>query len=183
MNEGAPLYTVKTAFTLSQYRDYNRTVQRMSGVYNRLFMTAAGYIAIGVLFAMVFGSWLSVPLFAGLGAVYTWSNLKGLRRAELDQYQREQMTGTVVYRFYDDRVSVETQYGRSDNPCSSIAQVIETDLSFILMVSPNSGIMLPKEDCTPDLEYYIRTRFDIRIVRSPRWRRASMTDMRIGNSY
>lgn len=159
-----PLFTVRTAYTLSQYRDYNRAVQKVSGVYRRLYATFAGYVAIGVVFFLLVGSWVPIPLFTAFGALYCWMNMKGLRRAEDDQYSREQLTGTVTYMFYEDRVSVSSSYGTTINPYSSIGRVLETDISFLLMIAPRSGIILPKEDCSMDLEHFIRTRFDIRPV-------------------
>lgn len=160
-----PLFRVQTAYTLSQYREYNRTVQKVSGVYRRIYAVFAGYVAVGAAFALLFGTWLSVPLFTAFGALYCWMTVRGLRRAESEQYQREQLTGTVTCLFYGDRVAVTSSYGTTVNPYSTVSEVLETDGSFFLMIGPTSGIILPKEDCSAELEYFIRTTFDIRMVR------------------
>lgn len=180
---GEPLFTVRTAYTLSQYRDYNRAVQKASGVYRRIWATLIGYIAIGVVFSLLSGSWIPAPAFALFGALYCWMTVKGLRRAESDQYSREQLTGTVTYEFYDDRVVVSSSYGTTVNPYASVEKVLETDISFLLMIGPRSGIILPKEDCSAELEYFIRTRFDIRIVRRRMTYRALENGCSRGNQY
>lgn len=157
-----PLFKVATAYTLSQYREYNRTVQRSNGVYRRVWASLAVYVVIGVALALLLSSWYSVPIFVAFGAVNVWLNFRNLRRAEDAQYQQEQMVGTIEYTFYDDRVDVTTVHGTTSNPYSGVSRVIETDRSFFIMFAPTSGAILPKEDCPAGLESFIRQRFEVR---------------------
>lgn len=161
MTQG-PLFRVATAYTLSQYRDYNRAVQRSNGVYRRVWFSFAAYVAVGVVLAVVFSSWYSVPIFVLFGAANVWLSYRNLRRAEDAQYQQEQMVGTIEYEFYDDRIDVTTVHGTTSNPYDGVTRVLETDRSFFIMFGPTSGAILPKEDCPEGLEAFLRERFDIR---------------------
>lgn len=160
-----PLFRVATAYTLSQYREYNRTVQRENGVYRRIWASLALYFAIGIALFILLGSWFSVPLFGALGVVNAWMTVRGLRRAETAQYQQEQLVGTVEYEFYEDRLDVRTSTTLSSNPYSGVTKVLESDRAFYIMFAPTSGAILPKEDCSADLEGFIRSHLRVSKLR------------------
>lgn len=161
-----PLFKVSTAYTLSQYRNYNRTVQRENGLNRKLVLSMLLYVGLGVLMSVLFHSWfLFIPL-AVLGVLNYYMSLKGIRRAEMAQYQQEQLVGTVNYEFYPDRVDVTTINGKASNYFSNVYTVLENDVAFYIMMAKNSGIILPKEDCTQSLEEFLRSSLKIRKVRS-----------------
>lgn len=165
MNPDEPLYKVSTAYTLSQYRDYNRTIQRENGLGRKLILSLVMYFGIGLVFAVIMHAWyLCIPFFV-IGIVNAYMARKGILRAEMAQYQQEQLVGTVTYEFFQDRVDVSTFNGRTSNSYDSIPSVIENSRAFYLMMSSNSGIILPKEDCPSGLEDFIRQMLPVRKVR------------------
>ena len=166
--DAEPKFKVATAYTLSQYRDYNRTVQRSNGVYRRVWGSLALYLAIGIALALLLSSWPAIPIFTAFGLVNVWFNFRNLRKAEDAQYQQEQLVGTIVYEFYDDRLDVTTSTGTTSNPYASGLKVIETDRSFFVMFAPTSGAILPKEDCPPDLDAFLHGRFQVTRARPSR---------------
>lgn len=168
MTDG-PLYRVTTAYTLSQYRKYNRTVQHVIGkVWVRIYVSFLTYLAVGLVLWALLHTWYAVPIFAGVGAVNSWMIVRNLRRAEDLQYQQEQLVGTVVYEFNADRMVVSTDQGSSPNPYSSVTAVLEVDDAYYIMFANNSGAILPKEDCPPGLEDFLRASLPVRRVRSHR---------------
>lgn len=156
-----PLYRVTTAFTLSQYRDYNRAVQSVNGVYRRIWGSLAIYAAMGAVIWLATDFWPALPLLVALGLGMVWLNYRRLRGAESAQYQSEQLVGTVEYAFFDDRLEIGSVNGTSSHLYSEVVRVIETDLSFLVMLGPAFGAILPKEDCPEGLESFIRSRFTV----------------------
>lgn len=160
-----PLYRVSTACTLSQYQTYNRTVQR---VYGKMHLRIGGMIAldivIGILFALMYEEWWYALFFFAMGGFYAWFTVKGLRKAEMTQYQQEQLAGTITYRFFEDGLTIETYEASSVHPYSTVTAVLENEDAFYIMFAPNSGAILAKSDCTPELESFLRSRLPIRKV-------------------
>lgn len=166
---GEPLFKVSTAYTLSQYRDYNRTVQNV--INRRWLMNAAAfatYTAIGIGLAVLFKTPYPVPAFVALAVFNLWCSRRNLNKAEMAQYQQEQLTGTLTYEFYGDRIDVETRYGRTSNPLETVSVVFRTSRNFIIMFGEASGIILPEEDCSPELEAFIRRNLPVREIRNNR---------------
>lgn len=162
---GEPLFRVVTAYTLSQYREYNRTVQRSNGVYLGVAGAFLIYLAMGALMAVLLSAWYAVPVFAAIGLFSVYLNVRNLRKAETAQYQQEQLIGSITYEFYDDRVDMTTYAGTASYPYGSIPKVMENSTAFYIMTAKTSGAILPKEDCSADLEAFIRSRFAVTIVR------------------
>lgn len=160
-----PIHVAYTACTLSQYQAYNRAVQR---IYGKLHLRIGGMVAldmaIGILFALMYHQWWFAPVFFALGGIYAWSTVKGLRKAEMAQYQQEQLAGTITYRFFEDRMTIETHDASSVHPYGTVSTVLESKDAYYIMFSPNSGAILPKSDCTPVLEGFIRERLPVRTI-------------------
>jgi len=162
---GEPVFRVSTAYTLSQYRDYNRTVQNV--LHKRKLKDAAAfaaYVAIGIVLALLLKSLFPIPAFVALASFNLWCSLRNLDKAEMAQYQQEQLTGTLTYEFYEDRIDVETRYGRTSNPLDTVLVVFRTSRNFIIMFGNNCGIILPQEDCSLELEAFIRHLLPVREV-------------------
>lgn len=119
-------------------------------------------IAIGLLFAFMYHQWWFAPIFLALGGIYAWSTVKGLRKAEMAQYQQEQLAGTITYRFFDDCMTIETHEASSVHPYGTVSAVLENMEAYYIMFSPNSGAILPKSDCTPALESFLGEKFPTR---------------------
>ncbi len=160
-----PVFRVSTAYTLSQYRDYNRTVQNI--LHKRKLKNAASfvsYLAIGVVLSLLFGNLFPAAVFVALAAFNLWFSSRNLEKAEMAQYQQEQLTGTLDYDFYEDRIDVTTRYGKSSHPLDTVLVVFRTHLNFIIMFGDSTGIILPEEDCTLELEAFIRHLLPVREV-------------------
>lgn len=155
-----PLYTVSTAVTLSQYQAYNRTVQRIYGrMQYRIWGMVALDVIIGILFAYMYRQWLVAPFFFVLGGIYAWSTVRNLRKAEFAQYQEEQLAGTITYRFGPDFLTITTHDNSSTHFYKDAIEALESGSAFYIMFTKSIGIILPKEDTTPDLDDFIRKTF------------------------
>lgn len=149
-SSGEPRFTVRTACTLSQYMDYNRTVQRkVVKLPLRLATVSASWAALGAIISVICHSVYPL-LFLGSYAVISFVlAVKGSRKAELMQYQQEQLAGTVVYEFHDDRMVTSSYNGTATIPYSQVTMLIERPMAWYLIFKGNVGAILPKEDC-PD---------------------------------
>ena len=166
MSQQAPLFRVATAYTMSQYREYNRTVMREIGHVNaRILASFLVYVALGAVLWLITGLWYAVVVFAAIGALNSWMTVRRLRKAEDLQYQQEQLVGTVVYEFHEDRLDLSSAMGATSNPYPTVTTVLETGKAFYIMFQNNSGAILPKEDCPEALEGFIRARLPVRRVR------------------
>lgn len=163
-----PLFKVSTACTLSQYQQYNRTVQRyVSKVDLRIWAVVALDLAAGFAFSVLFGSFFHMIFFVFIGAFYGWMSFRQLRKAEMLQYQQEQLAGTITYLFYKDRFVIQTQEFSAEYPYGSVKTVIEVPKAFYIMISDNTGAIVPKEDCPEGLDSLIRDSMPIRAITRP----------------
>ena len=163
-----PLYKVSTACTLSQYQRYNRTVQRyISKVNLRIWAVVALDVAAGAAFSVLFGSPFHIVFFVAIGALYAWMSFRQLRKAEMLQYQQEQLAGTITYLFFKDRFAIQTQEFSAEYPYSSVKTVIDVPEAFYIMISDSTGAIVPKEDCPEGLESFIRSSLSIRTINRP----------------
>lgn len=165
---GEALFRVSTAYTPSQYRTYNRTVQRRNGVFRRVWAGVAVYAVLGAVIALALDVWPVFPAFVLIGLLNAYLNLRNLRRAEDAQYQQEQLVGTITYEFGEDSLDMTSAAGTVTYPYSSVGTVMENAGAFYIMTAKTSGAILPKEDCPADLEAFIRSRFDVVRVRDER---------------
>ncbi len=163
---GEPVFRVSTAYTLSQYREYNRTVQKVFGRMRlRMATSLLLFVAMGVLMAYLMGNPVPVAIFLICGLYCQWRTRKGLEAAELAQYQQEQLVGTVTYEFHEDRIDVITHDCSSSNPLETVLVVLHNPRAFYIMFGDKSGMILPAEDCSPELEAFIRHLLPVREVR------------------
>ncbi len=165
MTDDTVIFKMETAYTLSQYRCYNRTVQRENRINNTIYLTGIGNVVIGILFSYFLKSYIPVIVFTALGIFNTYINLRGIEKAEYNQYQAEQLVGTITYEFREDCVTVTTHDGSHNEYYDFIMKVLENSKAFYLMSSDQSGLIVPKEDCPPGLEDFIRERFPVKPVK------------------
>ncbi len=162
------LFRMDTAYTLSQYKSYNRTVQQENRVYANLYVPIVLYSMMGVFIFLLFGGWFIIPIFVALGLFNYWMSLRGIRASEMAQYQAEQLAGTISYEFKMDSLKVTTYNGTLENPYSAIVKVLENSNAFYIMFTNNSGLIVPKEDCPPGLADFIIDRLPIKRVKDVR---------------
>ncbi len=163
---GDPLYKVVTAYTPSQYREYNRTVQRVSTrVWLPVGVAVVVYVLVGIVLSYAFESVLWAVVFLLIGILIVFAQNRSLRRAEDAQYRNEQLAGTVTYSFYDDRVEASSDAGFSAFGYDEVTEVLERDSAVYVMFTGGSGALLPKEDMPPGLDGFLRSRFGFRRVR------------------
>lgn len=160
MSDGV-LFRVVTAYTMTQYKEYNRTVQRSNGVYRRSWATLAVYAVIGLLLAIALDAWYVFPVFVVIGLAAVYSVRVNLRKAEDAQYQQEQLVGAITYEFREDRLDMTSAVGTASYDYASVVKVMENDSAFYIMNTQTTGAILPKEDCSAELDEFIRTKFTV----------------------
>ncbi len=163
-----PLYSVATAYTLSQYRRYNRTIQSEGHTLLRSMVPSIGTCLIGIGASILLETPFLIVLFVGLAVFNAYMTLRSIRAAEVAQYQEEQLVGTITYAFHIDRLEVSMHDGHMSNPYSDILEVLENSTEMYIMYGPRSGMILPKEDCPEELLDFIRSTIPHRLVKDVR---------------
>lgn len=60
------------------------------------------------------------------------------------------------YKFFEDKMTVNTPNGEANVKYGDIFKVIEDDEFMMIMVSGNRGYLLKKENCSPDLVLFVQ---------------------------
>lgn len=152
-----PLYRTETVYTEAEYLRFAKTVQRKVGrAWLKAGLCSLCFLVLGLL------SWADSRTMACVYVVAAllfpfllqFSMDRRLKKA----YASNQSLQGMHYelRFYADHLETSGSIGFSTLPYAKLYRILETETNFYLLVSRNQGVVLQKENCTPELIQFVR---------------------------
>lgn len=152
-----PVYTAEDEMNFKEYKSIcfaltMRTRFIISLVISAMFaLVGIGYWAIRKEFAgsiIFFGAAILYPLLVWY--MYSSTVKKTYNSTKIAHDRR------IFYSFFEDRMMVQTEIGKSLVKYSDLYEVKETDDHFYMLVGRNQGYSLRKEKCEEGLADFIR---------------------------
>lgn len=157
------LFTTQTAYTYEEYKRFNYAVMK---VKRMLWLLAACVILFGL---FIFFNFVLMPrheqlfyfltvllaclilfaviLFAVILSAAVLISIKITYRS--NKHMQNNVVATM--HFYGDSLEEETPSGKVSVKYAELSKIIETKTNFYLMLAKNQGIIIVKQNCSPEL--------------------------------
>ena len=145
-----PLFTTETKITLSEFRRFSVAIQlKIQHALFWLMLPVAAALILALVFRELYP--LVFLLFPLIFAVL----LEGQIRKT---YKSNKILGeaTDEISFFKDRLDVKNSFGEASYPYKKFFRIIETRKNIYMMLAKNAGIILIKDNCTPETLDFIR---------------------------
>lgn len=148
------LFTTKTIIDYKEYKKYSKCLLfagknklRMMGLALFLVAMLAALYFLTDLFTMIFVAIIYAIVFPVAYAV----NLKKTYKSD------KRISKERECSFYEDKLEIKVDSaGGGEYAYADLCDVYETKTNFYLMISTVQGIVIIKENCTPELIEFIR---------------------------
>ena len=154
-----PKYMTETAYDITEYKKYVRTMQG-SQVKNNVI---AGLACVWLLLAgayNIYGGKTMLGIFmiiVGIGAPIL-VRVGATNQTARDFVKIEEAGGNRFrVRFYEDHFETQNDTAHGTHEYSKLYSVIETDTSFYLEVEKGQCVIIQKKNCSDELIAFIRT--------------------------
>ena len=145
-----PLFTTSTKITLSEYRRFSFAIQlKIQHALAWLMLPVAAAVILAVLTREAYP--LIFFLFPLLFAVLMEGQIR-------KTYKSNKILGEAndEISFYSNRVDVKNSFGASSYPYKKFFRIIEKRTNIYMMLAKNAGIILIKDNCTPETVEFVR---------------------------
>ena len=152
------LFETKSEYTYDEYPKFSRTVQNK---VQRLWLLQLAMVA-----AFLVLAWLgwkkgsTVEAIAGIivavliPVIFYLVNSWVIKRLYQSNHALQGQVST--FRFYRDHFEQDNALGHTSIPYDELTEIVETKTNFYLMVDKNQGMILIKENCTPELTAFVQ---------------------------
>ena len=154
-----PLFTTQSVYTYEEYKRFNFVIMNFRQTLPILAVdilllvlmtTTYGYFYPVVRFffflaVALFVSYIFVLLAALLGIKKTYESNKAMKRNPV----------STVY-FYNEHLTETNSKGVVNLAYADIYKIVETKTNFYIMLAKNNGIIIVKQNCTPELIIFLQ---------------------------
>ncbi|MDO4265227.1 MAG: YcxB family protein [Eubacteriales bacterium] len=148
-----PLYRTRTEYSMEEYCRFGQTMtDRMSRIPPWLLI--AGIFVLRAVVELVFSHDLPQAVISLIAAVAAAFIFRRLIRHSIEKAYRAnaELQGlTAEISFYPDHLETNNRLGSTQLPYNKIYRIFETKTNYYIMMSKNQGIIVVKENCTPEL--------------------------------
>ena len=152
-----PLFQTTSEYTLEEYHKFNHTVQtKVNKLPILLAVMAAALVALAIL-QLLDGNIPLAVAFVILGALlplfFRWTQGRMEKRVFASN---QAMQGLVTtFTFYQDHFEQVNALGQTTLPYDKIYRTIETETNFYILLGKNQGMILIKQNCSPELVEFL----------------------------
>ena len=145
-----PLFQTETEYTYDEYKKYNHEILYKVRKVSRtilimeLILLAVAYMAKDLTYVVAA---LCVPL---IFSIVFFIKAKSTYKKNPDIHNV-----IFTYKFYPNYIEQESALGNAVVYNSQIQKVLETKTNFYLITGPDSGVILVKKNCAPELIRYL----------------------------
>lgn len=161
-----PLFTTQSVYTYEEYKRFNFAIMNfkqtlpilavdivllvLMTITTSVMRTTYGYFYTVVRFffflaVALFVSYIFVLLAALLGIKKTYESNKAMKRNPV----------STVY-FYNEHLTETNSKGVVNLAYADIYKIVETKTNFYIMLAKNNGIIIVKQNCTPELIIFLQ---------------------------
>lgn len=161
-----PLFTTQSVYTYEEYKRFNFAIMNfrqtlpilavdivllvLMTITTSVMRTTYGYFYPVVRFffflaVALFVSYIFVLLAALLGIKKTYESNKAMKRNPV----------STVY-FYNEYLTETNSKGVVNIAYADIYKIVETKTNFYIMLAKNNGIIIVKQNCTPELIIFLQ---------------------------
>lgn len=153
-----PLFQTQTEYSMEEYCRFGQTMtDRMSRIPPWLLI--AGIFVLRAIVELVFSHDLPQAVISLIAAVAAAFIFRRLMRHSIEKAYRanSELQGLVAeILFYPEHLETHNRLGLTQLPYDKIYRIFETKTNFYIMMTKNQGIIVVKENCTPELCSFIR---------------------------
>ena len=148
------LFTTGIKNTFEEFQMFNNTIRKIRKldiISNVMYVILGGSLLVSGFMTMQSGDTWDVLAF--LPSVLFVALIKPLRKKSMERVWRDSDEADDVwyYGFFEDYMEQTTRKGMNRIYYNQLYEIIETETHFYPMVGKNSGYLIRKENCRPEL--------------------------------
>ena len=150
-----PCFMTHTIYSFEEYKRYCRTIQNK--MIHRPVVIAVMMVAFALL--ALLADDLSMRIGFLIGALLCpliFHIISAVMEKKAYYANRAFQDADLTYSFYPDRIETRNVLGFTTISYDQLYRVIETKQNFYLMISQNQGMIIVKQNCSPELLSFLQ---------------------------
>ena len=158
----APLFRAESRMDYAEYERFNLFVMKHHRTWLAKAVPFVLMIGLGAVIVdcVLLRQYVAALIVAALLCWYVWDKVeqrsakKHIRRV----YETNKMIQNTLttFSFYREHFVSEAAEGRDSIPYDKLYAVLESETNFYLMIARNQGMVLRKENCSAELQEFLR---------------------------
>ena len=152
------LFQSKIKYTFEEYKKFNRAVQNGIGKLRILEIALIALLILLAILEFISGNMIIVIFYIIMAVlVPPLLRLVSSNTEKKSYYSNKNLQeAELTISFYDNYLEQANEIGCTKFKYDNIYKIIETKTNFYVMTASNQGIIIVKQNCSPDLIAFIK---------------------------
>lgn len=153
-----PLFRTETPYTFEEFNTFSNIMYyKVKKMGLKAALVAAGMLLVALLGFFIGEDKLCwIFLIAAPGFLIAMRVRVRSTRKKVWNSAKAMQDIVSYYAFYDDRVTQSNRLGKNEFFYDKLYKIVETPTHFYMMVSENQGMILKKDNCSPELTAFVQ---------------------------